>query len=104
MKPTFGPGKITFKAKKLTFSVVESENEVEARQQPPVLSTRRLQSLDKLRRYVEENEFDPKFMQMCHQFEGLLHQEQTQNLTHVPITQFMTAKKSDRLSIIQFFT
>lgn len=84
----------------------ESEDEaIEAnvQQQSPVSRQDAYKGFDQLRRYVEENNFDSKFTQMCNQFEDLLHQEQMKNMIQAPITQFLPPKKSDQSSITQFF-
>jgi hypothetical protein len=45
----------------------------------------------------------PKAVQFCHYMEDFLHQEQMKSMVQAPITQFMSAKKSNQPSITQFF-
>lgn len=67
----------------------ESENdEPEVQPAPPVSRQQAYQGFDQLRRYVEENATDPKFIGFCHQFEDFLHQEQAKSAVQASITQF----------------
>jgi len=79
------------------------EEEPEIQSALPVSRQQAYQGFDQLRRYIEENVADPKAIQYCHYLEDLLHQEQTKHSVQAPITQFMSAKKSNQLSITQFF-
>jgi len=68
---------------------------------PPVSRQVAYAGFDQLRRYVEENAMDPKYLQMCHQLEDFLEQERAKKSIQTTLTQFMP--KPTQPSITQFF-